>query len=38
MDEALQHAANVDYGSVGYRSTVSGGSIPTVTAALKTIA
>lgn len=38
MDEALQHAANLDYGSVGYRSTVAGGPIPTVTAALKAMA
>jgi alpha-methylacyl-CoA racemase len=38
LDEALQHAANVDYGSVGYRSTVAGGAVPTVTAAMKVIA
>jgi crotonobetainyl-CoA:carnitine CoA-transferase CaiB-like acyl-CoA transferase len=38
MDEALQHAANVAYGSVGYRPTVSGATIPTVTAVLKAIA
>jgi alpha-methylacyl-CoA racemase len=33
MDEALHHAANTDYGSVGYRATVSGATIPTVAAA-----
>ncbi len=39
LDEALQHAANVNYGSVGYRSTVAcGSSIPTVAAALTAIA
>jgi alpha-methylacyl-CoA racemase len=35
LDEALQHAANVDYGNVGYRATATGRSVPAVTAALK---
>jgi alpha-methylacyl-CoA racemase len=35
MDEALQHPANVDYSRVGYRATISGATIPTVTAAVK---
>jgi alpha-methylacyl-CoA racemase len=38
MDEALHHAANVDYGNVGYRVTQSGGTINAVNAALKAIA
>jgi crotonobetainyl-CoA:carnitine CoA-transferase CaiB-like acyl-CoA transferase len=35
MDEALQHAANLDYGNVGYRNTAAGNSVPAVTAAVK---
>jgi alpha-methylacyl-CoA racemase len=35
MDEALQHPANVNYSRVGYRATISGATIPTVTAAVK---
>jgi alpha-methylacyl-CoA racemase len=38
MDEALKHAANIQYGSVAYRQTAAGQTIPTITRSVKAIA
>ncbi len=38
MDEALRHAANLDYGNSGYRLSQAGQAVPTVNCAVKSLA